>query len=60
MKLVKYSISHEPLKGVYKIDYSCGKIYIGETGRSLQKFLKEHGADIKHERSHTSTLADCF
>ena len=41
-----------------KQDCSCGKSYIGETGRSLQKRLKEHRADIKHERSRTSALAD--
>ena len=49
MRSVKDSISQGQLKGVYKIDFSCGKSYIGETGRSLQKRLKEHGADIKHE-----------
>ena len=43
---------------MYKIDFSCGKSYIGETGRSLQKSLKEHGADIKHERLRTSALAE--
>ena len=55
---VKDSISQVRLKGVYKIERSCGKSYIGETGCSLQKSLKEHGVDIKHERARTSTLAD--
>ena len=50
MHSVKDSISEGQLKGVYKIDCSCGMSYIGETRRSLQKRLKEHGADIKHEQ----------
>ena len=58
MRSVKDSIDNHQLKGVYKIDCSCGKSYIGETGRSLQTRLKEHGADIKHERSRTSAHAE--
>ena len=58
MRSVKDNISDGQLKGVYKIDCSCGESYIGETGRSLQKCLKEHVVDIKHERSRTSALAD--
>ena len=55
---VKDDIDNHQLKGVYKIECSCGKSYIGETGRSLQTRLKEHGADIKNERSRTSALAE--
>ena len=58
MRSVKDNISEGQLKGVYKIDCSCGKSYIGETGHSLQKSMKEHGADIKHEQSRTSAFAD--
>ena len=58
MRSVKDSIDRHQLKGVYKIDFSCGKSYIGETGRSLQTRPKEHGADIKNERSRTSALAE--
>ena len=43
---------------MYKIDCSCGRIYIGETGRSLKTRLKEHAADIKNDRSRTSALAE--
>jgi len=42
MRSVKDSIDRHQHKGVYKIDCSCGKSYIGETGRSLQTRLKEH------------------
>jgi len=58
LKSVKDDIDNHQLKGVYKIECSCGKSYIVETGRSLQKRLKEHGADIKNERSRTSALAE--
>lgn len=46
MRSVKDNIDRQQLKGVYKIDCSCGKSYIGETGQSLKIRLKEHGADI--------------
>jgi len=58
MRSVKDNIDRHQLKGVYKIDCSCGKSYIGETGCSLQTRLKEHVADIRNDRSHTSALAD--
>lgn len=58
MRSVKDNIDKHQLKGVYKIDCSCGKSHIGETGRSLQTRLKEHGADIKNERSRTFALAE--
>ena len=35
-------------KGVYVIPCSCGRLYIGETGRSVQVRLKEHCAHIFH------------
>lgn len=58
MRSIKDSIDRHQLKGVYKIDCSCGKSYSGETGHSLQTRLKEHGVEIKNERSHTSALAE--
>jgi len=58
LKSVKDDIDKQQLKGVYKIDCSCGKSYIGETGRSLQTRLKEHGTDIRNGRSRTSALAE--
>lgn len=33
-------------KGVYKISCSCGKIYIGETGRCLKDRIREHKNDL--------------
>jgi len=58
MRSIKDNIDRQQLKGVYKIDCSCGKSYIGETGRSMKIRLKEHTADIKNERSRTSALAE--
>jgi hypothetical protein len=45
-------------KGVYSIPCSCGKVYIGETGRSMKIRLKEHNVDIKWNRTHKSSLAE--
>jgi hypothetical protein len=35
MKSVKDPIDHQQGKGIYKVSCSCGKCYIGETGRSF-------------------------
>ena len=50
----------EPLKqkGVYSVPCSCEIPYIGETGRSVQVRLKEHCADIMHDRHQKSALAE--
>jgi len=45
-------------KGVYMINCSCGEHYIGETGRLVRIRLKEHGADIRNERTHSSALVE--
>lgn len=58
MKFVKDNINQNQRKGVYKINSSCGKIYIGETGRSFKTRIKEHCVDIKKKRSHTSALVE--
>ena len=42
----KYLMNQRQLKGVYEVPFSCGKVYIGETGRSMKTHLKEHYADI--------------
>jgi hypothetical protein len=56
-------------QGVYQIPCSCGKSYIGQTGRSIKTRLKEHIADTLHnhiskstiaEHSHTSKHLICF
>jgi hypothetical protein len=56
-------------QGVYQIPYSCGKSYIGQTGRSFKAHLKEHIVDTHHnhisksvivEHSHNSKHLICF
>ena len=36
---------------VYKITCSCCKKYVGETGRTIEKRIKEHQADVNNKRS---------
>ena len=38
---------------VYKIPCECGKVYIGETGRSMRERIKEHDRDIRFARTQT-------
>ena len=45
-------------KGVYSIPCSCGKLYIGETGRSIKVILKEHYSDILHNRIKISVVVE--
>lgn len=58
MRYVKDDIDQQQLKGVYKIDCSCSKSYIGEIRRLLQRRLKENGTDIKNERLRSSVLTE--
>ena len=44
-------------KDIYSIPCSCGKIYIGETGRAIKIRIKEHCADIRHERIKKSAIS---
>ena len=43
---------------VYKIPCQCGKVYIGETGRSMHKRIKEHDRDIRLARTQTSVVSE--
>jgi len=58
MKSVKDNQDQLQQKGVYIIKCSCGDQYIGETGRSVRIRLKEHSADLRHERVRSSALAE--
>ena len=42
---------------VYKIPCECGKMYIGETGRSMRERLMEHDRDILFTRTQTSAVS---
>ena len=43
---------------VYRIPCECGKVYIGETGRSMHKRIKEHDRDIRLARTQTSAVSE--
>ena len=42
---------------VYRIPCECGKVYIGETGRSVQERVKEHDRDIRLALTQTSAVS---
>ena len=59
--LVRPKDALEPSKQggvVYKIPWKCGKVYIGETGRSMRERMKEHDEDIRFIRTQTSAVAE--
>ena len=43
---------------VYKISCECGKVYIGETGRSMHERIKEHNRDIRLARTQSSAVSE--
>jgi len=43
---------------VYRIPCECGKVYIGETRRSMQERIKEHDRDIRLARTQTSAVSE--
>ena len=45
-------------KGIYSIPFSCGEIYIKETGCAIKNRIKEHCADIRHEQIKKSAIAE--
>jgi hypothetical protein len=44
--------------GVYRIPWECGKVYIGQTGRSVDTRLKEHQRHIRLEHPDKSAVAE--
>ena len=55
---VKDPVDPKDMKGVYMIPCLCGTPYIGEVGRSIRQRIREHVANLKHNRSRTSALAE--
>jgi len=43
---------------VYRIPWECSKVYIGETGRSMQERNKEHDRDTQLARTRTSAVSE--
>ncbi|XP_063969468.1 uncharacterized protein LOC135157522 [Lytechinus pictus] len=46
------------LPGVYRIPCECGKVYIGETGRSFNTRIKEHKAHGRRDERDKSAIID--
>ena len=44
--------------GIYKIPYECGKVYIGQSGRSVQLRIKEHGRHIRLAQPDKSAVGE--
>jgi hypothetical protein len=44
--------------GVYRIPCECGRVYSGQTGRSVDVWLKEHQRHIRLEHPDKSTVAE--
>jgi hypothetical protein len=44
--------------GVYEIPCECGKIYVGQTGRSIEARCKEHTRHIRLKQSDKSAVAE--
>ena len=43
---------------VYRIPCECGKVYIGETGRSMHERIKEQDRDMRLARAQTSAVSE--
>jgi hypothetical protein len=44
--------------GIYRIPCECGKVYIGQTGLSVQLRIKEHGRHLRLAQTDESAIAD--
>ena len=47
-----------PKDSVDKVPCECGKVYIGESGRSMYERIKEHDRDIRLSRTQTSAVSE--
>jgi len=55
---LKDMIKPNSCKAVYSISCSCGNVYLKETWRSMEVRFKEHNANLRHNNSKKSTLAE--
>ena len=59
--LVRPKYALEPTKQngvVYKIPCECSKVYMGETGRSMRKRIKEHDRNIRFVCTQTCVASE--
>ena len=52
------SIQENKMRVVNKIPCECGKVYIGETGRSMLERIKEHDQDTWLARTQSSAVSE--
>ena len=58
---VRPKITVDPEKedgAVYKIPCECGKVYIGDVGRSMHERIKEHDRDIRLAQIQSSAVTE--
>lgn len=58
---LKSKVDTAPRGVVYELkckSEGCGKVYIGESGRSCEERLKEHQRDLKDERKHLENVQE--
>jgi hypothetical protein len=46
------------IPGVYRIPCECGKVYIGQTDRSIEARCKEHTRHIRFDQLEKSAVAE--
>jgi len=46
------------IPGVYSIPCECGKVYVGQSGRSIQLRIKEHNRYIRQAQPNKSAVAE--
>ena len=51
-------IQENKMRVVNKIPCECGKVYIGETGRSMLERIKEHDPDTRLARTQSYAVSD--
>jgi hypothetical protein len=44
--------------GIYRIPCECGKVYIGQSGRSIHQCIKEHERHIRLTQPDKSAVAE--
>jgi hypothetical protein len=44
--------------GIYRIPCECGKVYVGQTGRTIEARLKEHKRHVRLNQPEKSAVAE--
>ena len=44
--------------GIYQISCECGKVYIGQTGRTIEERLKEHQRYLQYQYTYKSAVVE--